>query len=278
MRTLFFSLLLFACSLCPSLASANDQRESRPDIAGYYYLSGMREVGSELHLRKNGEFNWALMYGAVDLYARGNWKREGKFVTLTSTRPSKGKFRLFEESELNLQKDARAGVWVAIVGVPRTGPVPNIEVRFVAKSGKSATAVSMNNGDAIVQMPSSERWVRTGLKRAGSNDEWQWIDVTDVRASARIAGFAVLNWQQISPPPFKLMKLRIEGEELSIDENPMGMRGTYSKPDATSDASRLIHCGLDDTAARPATPDLTCLNPFFPVYGRSPPTYLAALP
>ncbi len=224
MRTILTALLALAIGLGPSKAAEPQSR-----LPGHYYLSGMTEVGSELLLKESGQFEWALMYGTQDMLARGTWKRQGDAVVLTTAAPAKGEFRLFEEDELNLNKDPKAGVWVAIVGVPRTGPIEGIEVQFVAASGKKASAVSAANGDAIVSMPASERWARAGLRRAGSTDEWAWFEVPPIQASARIAGFAVTNWDAIGKAPFATLRLRVDGGKLAVEENALGLRGTYSK-------------------------------------------------
>ena len=45
-------------------------------------MRGVMEVGSELQLQANGEFEYMLAYGALDEYATGCWSREGQTVTL----------------------------------------------------------------------------------------------------------------------------------------------------------------------------------------------------
>lgn len=230
MRRLLLGLLALLASAFLSTASATKPANSAPNVAGHYYLSGMTEVGSELLLKPSGEFDWMLAYGAQDMVARGRWAWNGNTVVLTTSGNAKGAFRLFEEDELHVKKEPKAGSWVAIVGVPRTGPIEGVEVQFVARSGKTATAVSQPNGDAIVSMPAGEQWVRSGLRRAGGKDEWVWIDVPPARAAARIAGFAVTNWQEFIKPPFETLELRLEDGKLVVADNPMGLRGTYSKP------------------------------------------------
>lgn len=224
MRTILAALLALVLGLGSSAAA-----EPAPELAGHYYLSGMTEVGSELLLKQSGEFEWALMYGAQDLLARGKWKRQGDTVVLSTAAPEKGAFRLFREDELRLKKEPKADIWVAIVGVPDSGPIAGIEVQFLAASGKKAAAVSGGNGDAIVSMAAGERWVRAGLRRADSQDEWTWFEVPPERASARIAAFAVTNWQAIAPPPFASLTLRLQGDTLVVEENPLQLRGAYSK-------------------------------------------------
>ncbi len=49
------------------------------------------------------------------------------------------------------------------------------------------------------------------------------------RASARIAGFAVTNWEAIGKVPFATLRLRVDDGKLAVEENAMGLRGTYSK-------------------------------------------------
>lgn len=230
MRRLLLGLLALLASGLLSTASATKPSTPTPDVAGHYYLSGMTEVGSELLLKPSGEFDWMLAYGARDMVARGRWTLNGKLVVLTTSASAKGAFRLFEEDELNVTKQPKAGSWVAIVGVPHTGPIEDVEVQFAAKSGKTATATSQSNGDAIVSMPAGEQWVRAGLRRARSQDNWAWIDVPPARAQARIAGFAVTNWQEFIKPPFDRFELILDNGKLVVADNPLDLHGTYSKP------------------------------------------------
>lgn len=54
-----------------------------PDLAGHYYLEGVREVGSELLLKPGGRYDWFMSYGAMDLFSAGTWRRTGNDVVLT---------------------------------------------------------------------------------------------------------------------------------------------------------------------------------------------------
>lgn len=63
-------------------------------LAGRYYLSGMREVGSELLLKPDGSFQWMLAYGAVDHTARGRWWRNGDCIGLASEQGTRLPFEL----------------------------------------------------------------------------------------------------------------------------------------------------------------------------------------
>jgi hypothetical protein len=53
-----------------------------PELTGRYFLEGEMEIGSELRLYPDGQFEFALAYGALDQYGQGCWAVEGKTVTL----------------------------------------------------------------------------------------------------------------------------------------------------------------------------------------------------
>lgn len=231
MNTLLSSVLACASLLSLSIpAVAADQAA----LAGHYYLQGVTEVGSELLLKKDGRFEWMLSYGAVDQQASGDWRVAGDTVTLVSGNGGKEpQFRVFDESEMNIKKPAAAGQWVAIVGFPRVGPMAGVEVRFEAKSGKTATAVTVQNGDAIVAMPASEIWVRAGLRRQGSSADFQWLVVPPERARERIAAFAVTDRQWLAGQAFQTLNLRVVDDGLKVSDPDNGLgRGTYIRQPA----------------------------------------------
>ncbi len=72
--------------------------EAKDDMAGHYFLEGVRETGSELLLRPDGRFEWYITYGAVDQNARGTWTRTGDKILLHAEGPDRSKplFRLDE--------------------------------------------------------------------------------------------------------------------------------------------------------------------------------------
>jgi hypothetical protein len=53
-------------------------------VAGQYYLQGAMETASEMLLRPDGSFEWYLSAGAMDAFAKGSWRREGKQVILNA--------------------------------------------------------------------------------------------------------------------------------------------------------------------------------------------------
>ena len=51
-----------------------------PDrIAGHYVLEGVHEVGSELLLKPDGQFEYMLAYGAADYMATGKMARRQRY-------------------------------------------------------------------------------------------------------------------------------------------------------------------------------------------------------
>ncbi|KAB8061220.1 hypothetical protein GCN74_05860 [Janthinobacterium sp. FT14W] len=223
---------LLACAALVFSIPAGAADGAASALPGHYYLQGVMETGSELLLKKDGTFEWMLSYGNTDEQASGEWRLAGDLVTLVAGNGGKAPlFRVFEETEMNIQKPAEAGVWVAIVGFPRLGPMAGVEVKFEAQSGKTATAVSVANGDAIVSMPASERWVRAGLRRQGSKADYQWLAVPPERAQERLAAFAVTDPQWLRGQAFQKLALRVVQGGLKVDDADSGLaRGLYAKP------------------------------------------------
>jgi hypothetical protein len=200
-------------------------------VAGHYFLHGVTEVGSELLLKRDGKFEWALTYGNQDQQAKGDWHMAGADVVLVADSHNREpRFRVSGEEEAHFRRGAEPGVWVATVGVADVGPVSHVEVTFAAKSGKTAVAVSRQNGDAIVRMPATEEWARAGLRRKGSPEDFKWLDVPPQRAKARIASFDITNPEVIGAMPFHELTLHVANGELRVADPGNGLaQGMYIK-------------------------------------------------
>lgn len=219
---------LFLCFAQFAFASSPAPRApTNASLSGHYYFEGGSELGSELLLRDNGKYEWMMIYGADDMSSSGTWLVKDNEVVLTAAH-STPVFRLFEEDELRIRKPVADGKWVAIVGVPNMGPVADVEVKFEAKSGKTADAKSIQNGDAIVMMPAGEQWARAALRGPGGQGEWQWIDVPAVRAKARIAGFAISNPESVQQKAFSTLRLKPERGGLVAQKGILA-QGVYTK-------------------------------------------------
>lgn len=75
--------LVFAISILP-MTSAGEAACSpgNPDVAGFYTLIGEMEVGSQLVLQPDGQFEFMLAYGAIDQYGRGCWTLQDRVISL----------------------------------------------------------------------------------------------------------------------------------------------------------------------------------------------------
>ena len=92
------------------------------DVAGHYILRDVMEVGSELLLKSDGSFEYALTYGAADYWAKGTWRQEDNRVVLNCAGTKKAPFR-FLRSEVG--KPGKICIWV--IGENSRG-VENIQV------------------------------------------------------------------------------------------------------------------------------------------------------
>lgn len=231
-KSLSFLLAGIAFATLSNYAFAVDS--AAPSLPGHYYLGGVTEVGSELLLKKDGTFEWSLSYGNSDQLASGDWHASATEVTLQTVKPGKAPaFRLFTEEEFTIKALTKQGVWAAIVGHPAIGPMPGVEVMFEAKSGKTATAITQEGGEAMVDMPESEQWTRAGLRREGTKDDYSWVVMTPKRTAARIAGFAVTDPQWLTGQAFEKMTLQVVKGGLKVSSPDNGLsRGVYAKPKA----------------------------------------------
>ncbi|MDB5993513.1 MAG: hypothetical protein JWP42_649 [Pseudomonas sp.] len=64
------------------VACAHTDKVPNQDLLGRYYLQGIMEMGSQLSLQKDGNFEAVVEYGSADGYAKGRWILEGQQLTL----------------------------------------------------------------------------------------------------------------------------------------------------------------------------------------------------
>jgi hypothetical protein len=114
---------------------------SGEDLAGHYILQGAREVGSELLLKTDGNFEYILAYGAADYWAKGKWRHENNSVVLNSAGRKEAPIRLLR-SEAG--KSARICIWV--MGKNGLG-VENIQVALQTVD-QNFEATTTSNGAA----------------------------------------------------------------------------------------------------------------------------------
>ena len=134
MRTARAVMMIVALGIASPLAQSDD-------VAGHYVLTGMMEVGSELLLKPDGQFEFMLAYGAADYWAKGTWRHEKDAVLLKSPGTKEEPFRF-------LRSDAgtSGGIRVSVLGKNGRG-VPHIRVTLHAAGG-DAEATTADDGAA----------------------------------------------------------------------------------------------------------------------------------
>ncbi len=75
-------LCVIAGSLPLSEARAANCPAADPALIGHYDLRGELEMAAWLMLRPDGQFEFALAYGATDQYGRGCWQVRGDLLAL----------------------------------------------------------------------------------------------------------------------------------------------------------------------------------------------------
>src|SRR5262245_8324890 len=135
--------LTSAVVLVVAMASASPMAQS-DDIAGHYVLEGMMEVGSEMLLKPDGQFEFMLAYGAADYWARGTWRREKDAVILNSSGKKEEPFRF-----LRSEPGTAGRIRVSVLGKHGRG-VPHIRVTLQA-DGSESEATTDDEGAAVFQ-------------------------------------------------------------------------------------------------------------------------------
>lgn len=69
---------------------------------GHYYLHGITEVGSEMRLYSDGNYQAILVYGATDIESSGTWQQKDNIIKL---QPNEQQQSIFKGLKLILQQD-----------------------------------------------------------------------------------------------------------------------------------------------------------------------------
>jgi hypothetical protein len=126
-------------------------------LAGRYTLQQFRELGSELLLKPDDNFEFMLASGAADYWGKGAWRVQEQTVILNSTpRAETPPFRLVRSSA---EKTAAIRVRVQ---PPNGRAVPNIDVALLTASGKLEVRTD-NDGIALFPKEEPARSVTFGV-------------------------------------------------------------------------------------------------------------------
>lgn len=223
---------LLAClTLSNAISTAHAADPVPAKLVGHYYLHGAHEVGSELLLKRDGTFEWALAYGSMDQQSKGRWIASDTRVKLVANGPAREPvFRLFTEKEfdeLGISGPASAGKWKVIVAVLGRGGIGDVEVLFEARSGASLLAMTDWRGDAFVRMPATETWALAGVRLKDSKSAYQWFTIPPAQAQGRYSGFTLTDDTWLSSSPFKVLDLEIEPTGLRTPPDTIFNGGVY---------------------------------------------------
>lgn len=111
-------------SLFMHTSTAQSARES---VIGEYHLEGVHEVGSGIKLNADHTFEFFFIYGALDRFGKGTWKRQGSQIILTGPKHPMNDFALVTSRSVPGNK-----LTVRIAGKNANSPG---DVECVVKSG-----------------------------------------------------------------------------------------------------------------------------------------------
>ncbi len=122
------------------------------DFAGHYFLRGVMEVGSELLLKSDGNFEYMLSYGASDYWAKGTWRHESDSIILNSVGKKEAPFRL-----LRSEAGKIAGIRIWVTSKNGKG-VEDVQVA-VQTGDQHLEATTTSDGSALFSNIASARAV-----------------------------------------------------------------------------------------------------------------------
>jgi hypothetical protein len=193
------------------------------DVAGRYILHGVMEVGSELLLKSDGSFEYMLVYGAADYWAKGTWRHKNNSIVLNSAGRKEAPFR-FLRSEAGRPGEIR--VWV--IGKDGHG-VENIQVALQTVD-QHFEATTTSDGAAAFPGTANVRAVAFEVPvysiKAGP---------FEIKASDNDFYFEI-NGDAITEVLFKDEELAIDGKDLVLkywnEEKPMRYERQERNPTA----------------------------------------------
>lgn len=189
---------------------------STAEVAGRYVLTGEREVASELSLKSDGTFEFGLIYGAADYSAKGKWKLDGGFVSLTTNPAQVQPLRLVRSSTLADAEGVR--VWVK---APNGRGIGNIDVWLTTPRGEEK---QQTEPEGFAMFPLSKvRSVR--LRVPVYNVE---TGPFKLNASHNEFNFEI-NGEAITRVPFDDERVRMVGDELELSFFNNSMPARYRR-------------------------------------------------
>lgn len=190
-------------------------------LPGHYYLQGVREVGGELQLSKDGRFDYVMSYGAVDILAQGAWRSDGKRVYL-DTPPIEPISVIAGVSAQTAPDDPADLLTVRVYVQDRPVKVEvamsSAEADYRAESGKGFSLAESNSVTAPIA-PGKLKALSVFLPLP-SGERWHAVDIAALDPAARSIRIDLALPESASRSPLHMML--VQGEDGALVDGERG--------------------------------------------------------
>ena len=121
-------------------------------FAGHYVLENAHEMGSELVLKPDGQFEYMLAYGAADYMATGKWHVKNDTVILDTKMPEAPPLKVLAS---NYEKTPDLRIWIKGMNGK---PLPNLDVALTSAKGKRRRARTQMAWHCLRRRARQSRW------------------------------------------------------------------------------------------------------------------------
>ena len=175
-----------------------------PDrVAGHYVLENAHEMGSELVLKPDGQFEYMLAYGAADYTAGGKWKVKGDTVILDSKVPDGPPLKVLAS---NYEKTPALRIWIK--GKNGRG-IPNLDIKLTTAQGEKEARTD-SDGMALFAATSEPKSAVVEIRVYHYDSPALALNSAHNTFTLEIDGDA------ITTVPFKGEVLKIKGDTLEM--------------------------------------------------------------
>lgn len=202
-----------------SLLSLGAKAFSLDNVAGTYYLQHVREVGSQLILKSNGQFDFGLSYGAVDQVAHGQWVLRDNQITLSTDKPPAASLTLGRKTEELIgdygDDPSKSTLLVVQVLTPRLGlNWHNMAIVAEFSNGKTRNGLTSIGGMLGFLDRNDADWRGAHINRVSvayskANLEPVWFNLDDSKTRSLIIHFEP---GPLVAPAFETMLLKVSSD------------------------------------------------------------------
>jgi hypothetical protein len=198
------NVLLLMLGFCCGLTFAQTKKR---DVVGVYYLQGVRELGSQIALQANGDFEYFLSYGGADQTAKGKWRQEGETVVLqTQASPPPSFTKATSLPHLigdYAQPDAKPSLVLVKISTPSRELVwSNMLITAEFSNGKTRSGNTGRNGMLAFSVRTDPEWQGATILRIA-------VEYPEAKVPKR--------WFPIESPDVKTLQIEFEPGNLVAD-------------------------------------------------------------